>query len=111
VFISKVLKTKSENRLVALYAGFDTREQAQRFAAWCQVNWSKTSFDVAVRPGQRTQSLWEVKVRRPNQGQLAALVKKVDQPPTATQVMASLDVLPTCTDRKRAITRRGVSIT
>jgi hypothetical protein len=69
-FITKALKTKAENRLVALYAGFDNQADAQRFAAWVQVNWDKSSFDVVVREGKRTQSPWEVKVRRPNQTQL-----------------------------------------
>jgi hypothetical protein len=78
--ISKALKVKAENRLVAVYAGFDNGEAAHRFAAWVQVNWDKTPFEVVLREGQRTQSAWEVKVRRPTEPQLQALVKKATAP-------------------------------
>jgi hypothetical protein len=73
-FISKALIKKPVNRLVALYAGFDTEAEAQRFAAWVQVNWDKSSFDISVREAERTSSPWEVKIRKPTEAQLAKLV-------------------------------------
>jgi hypothetical protein len=85
VFISKALVRKPENRLVAVYCGFDNQADAQRFAAWVMVNWDKSTFDVAVREGTRTQSDWEVKVRRLNQSQLNALVKKATANPVTPQ--------------------------
>jgi ABC-type sugar transport system substrate-binding protein len=82
-FISKALKTKSENRLVALYAGFDTEQSAQTFANWVARNWGKTNWDLEVRPSDRLESAWEVKVRRPTEAQLQALVAKARlHPPT-----------------------------
>jgi hypothetical protein len=107
-FISKALKTKSENRLVALYAGFPTYAQANRFAVWAQVNWDKSTFDVTVREGKRTQSAYEVKVRRPNQSQLNALVKKarLAPMPRTEKDWASLPLAP----RGAARIYKGVSI-
>jgi hypothetical protein len=92
VFITKALVRKQENRLVALYCGFGNQADAQRFAAWVMVNWDKSTFDVAVREGTRTQSDWEVKVRRPNQSQLNALVKKATANPVTPQRPASHEV-------------------
>lgn len=77
--ISKVqiYKTKPAKQvLVALYAGFDNEISARRFMAWLQVNLNLTKFDVICRPGDRTDNPWEVKVRRPSQDLLDALVKK-----------------------------------
>jgi hypothetical protein len=45
-FISKVLKTKQENRLVAIYAGFDTEQAAITFSQWVARNWGKTKWDL-----------------------------------------------------------------
>jgi hypothetical protein len=82
-FISKVLKSKSENRLVAVYAGFDTEQAAITFSQWVACNWGKTKWDLEVRPGDRTESAWEVKVRRPTEAQLQTLVAKARlHPPT-----------------------------
>jgi hypothetical protein len=74
-FITKALKTKAENRLIALYAGFDDLDSAQQFANWAQVSWGKSSFEVEVREGSRTQSAWEVKIRRPKAEHLESLVR------------------------------------
>jgi hypothetical protein len=82
-FISKVLKSKSENRLVAVYCGFDTEQAAITFSQWVARNWGKTRWDLEVRPGSRTESSWELKVRRPSEAQLQALVAKARlHPPT-----------------------------
>lgn len=110
-FITKALKSKPVNRLVALYAGFDCLETAERFEEYVVLNWGKTSFEVLIRPGQRTLSRWEVKVRRPTEAQLQAVIKKAQQPlRTAAQVMSELDAMPTDFNRPRAATYRGISI-
>jgi hypothetical protein len=48
-----------------------------------QLGEDQVGFDLEVRPGDRTESAWEVKVRRPTEAQLQALVKKARlHPPT-----------------------------
>lgn len=75
-FIGKSLIRKPENRWIALYAGFSTLEAAEDFAWWVMEYWCKSDFDVTIRPGQRTQSNFEVKVRRPSNRQLGSLIRK-----------------------------------
>lgn len=106
VFITKALKTKPENRLVALYAGFDTAEAAERFAAWAQVNWDKTAYNVTVREGERTQSRFEVKVRKPSEAQLQALVAKTAQQSPNALPVGTAPLLP----RRKATQVKGYSI-
>jgi hypothetical protein len=73
-YISKRLKTKE--KLIAAYAGFDSFAAAVHLELWLKEHWSKNSFDLTVRPGKRTESNYEVKIRRPTQELLDALIQK-----------------------------------
>jgi hypothetical protein len=81
--ISKALKTK--NKLVAVYAGFETLEQASKFAVWVANAWGKNpTFDISTRPSKRLKTPFEVKVREPSLEQLHKLVKRAQaaEPPS-----------------------------
>jgi hypothetical protein len=115
-FITKALKTQSVNRLVALYAGFDCLESAERFEEYVVLNWGKTSYEVQIRPGKRTASKWEVKVRKPSEAQLQSLVHVATHPAivkTPYQVsMAEMETMRNAAPRgrKAGATYRGVSV-